>query len=85
MESYPGGVWPREQAKRDAYAHTVGEDGCHLLDAVDAPEAPEGLRELPMIRTLRQTWQRHYERSTGDAPAAGHPAGFGVRFKPNRA
>jgi hypothetical protein len=45
---------PREQAKRDAYAHTVGEDGCRLLDALDAPEAPEGLRELPSIRTYRR-------------------------------
>jgi transposase len=75
---------PREQAKRDAYAQTVGEDGFHLLDALDAPEAPEGLRELLVIRTLRQTWQRHYERSTGEAPTSGHPAGSGVRFKPNR-
>jgi len=75
---------PREQAKGDAYAHTVGQDGFHLLDALDGPEAPEALRELPMIRTLRQTWQRHYERSTDEAPASGHPAVSGVRFKPNR-
>jgi transposase len=44
---------PQGQAKRDAYAQTVGEDGFHLLDALDAPEAPQGLRELPMIATLR--------------------------------
>jgi len=75
---------PREQAQRDAYAQTVGEDGCHLLDALDAPEAPKGLRELPIIATLRQTWQRHYERSTGEAPLPGSPAVSGVRFKPNR-
>ena len=59
---------PREQAQRDAYAQTVGEDGFQLLDALDAPEAPTGLRELPMIATLRQTWQRHYERSMGEVP-----------------
>jgi len=75
---------PREQVQRDAYAQTVGEDGFYLLDALDAPEAPESLRELPMIATLRQTWQRHYERSTGEAPAPGHAAGAGVRFKANR-
>src|SRR5205814_10573901 len=56
---------PQGQAKRDAYAQTVGEDGFHLLDALDAPETPEGLREVPIRATLRQTLQRHYERSTG--------------------
>src|SRR5262245_33516 len=75
---------PREQAQRDASAQTVGEDGFQLLDALDAPEAPTGLRELPMIATLRQTWQRHYERSTGEVPPHGHPPVSGVRFTPNR-
>src|SRR2546429_5141944 len=75
---------PQGQAKRDAYAQTVGEDGFHLLDALDAPETPEGLRELPIIATLRQTWQRHYERSTGEGTPSGHPAGSRVRFKANR-
>jgi len=75
---------PQGQAKRDAYAQTVGEDGFHLLDALDAPEAPQSLRELPMIATLRQTWQRHYERSTSEGTPAGQPAVSCVRFKANR-
>jgi transposase len=62
----------------------TARDGFHLLDALDVPEAPEGLRELPVIRMLRQTWQRDYQRSTGEAPTSGPPAGSGVRFKPNR-
>jgi hypothetical protein len=32
------------------------------LDALNAPEAPEAVRTLPMSATLRRTWQRHYER-----------------------
>ena len=53
---------PREATKREAYAQTVGEDGFTLLDALDDEQVAEALRELPMIDTLRRTWQRHYER-----------------------
>src|SRR5262244_3964958 len=67
---------PKVTAERDAYAHTVGEDGFLLLDALETPEAPEGLRELPSLEALRRTWQRHYERpacapaSPGASPAS---------------
>jgi transposase len=44
---------PQGQAQRDAYAQIVGEDGFALLDALEAPETPEPLRELPRIATLR--------------------------------
>jgi len=64
---------PREQAQRDADAQTVGEDGCHLLDALDAPAAPTRLRELPMMATLRQTWQRPYERPARALASPGEP------------
>jgi transposase len=60
---------------------TVGEDGYALLDALDAAEAPEGLRELPRIATLRQTWDHHYERRTEKTTGAGQPAASRVRFK----
>src|SRR5215472_10587302 len=76
---------PQEQAKRDAYAQTVGEDGFFLLDALDAPEAPEGLRQLPIIETLRRTWHRHYERTLDEASGHGVGPASGVRFKTNRA
>src|SRR5262249_11483802 len=56
---------PQGQAGRDAYAQIGDEDGFQLLDALDAPETLADLRALSMIATLRQTWQRHYERSTG--------------------
>src|SRR5205823_5066088 len=75
---------PREQAQRDAYAQTVGADGFHLLDALDAPQAPTGLRELPIIATLRQTWQRHYERTARALASPGEPPEYAVRFKVSR-
>src|SRR3989440_744164 len=35
---------PQGQAKRDAYAQMVGEDGFALLDALEAPETPKHLQ-----------------------------------------
>src|SRR5437899_4572549 len=75
---------PKGQAERDAYAHTVGEDGFLLLDALDTADAPEGLRELPSLDALRRTWQRHYDRTVDEAIAAGEGAQRRVRFKTNR-
>ena len=75
---------PQGQASRDAYAQMVGEDGFALLDALEAPETPAHLRALPLITPLRQTWQRHYERTTSAGTAHGHPAMASVRFKRNQ-
>jgi len=75
---------PQGQASRDAYAQMVGEDGFALLDALEAPETPEPLRALPLITTLRQTWQRHYERTMGEGAAHNHPAMSSGRFKRNQ-
>jgi transposase len=75
---------PKGQAEREAYAHTVGEDGFLLLDALDTAEAPEGLRELPSLDILRRTWQRHYDRTGDEAMATGEGAQRRVRFKTNR-
>src|SRR5256884_2283169 len=75
---------PKATAAREAYAQTVGEDGFLLLDALDTPDAPEGLRELSSMEALRRTWQRHYER-TACAPASpGEPPEYEVRFKATR-
>ena len=38
------GRLPRAAAEREAYARTVGEDGFALLDRLDEPATPEGLR-----------------------------------------
>src|SRR5882672_10317569 len=75
---------PKDTAAREAYAHTVGEDGFRFLDLLETPEAPAGLRELPRLEALRRTWQRHYER-TEEAPASpGEPPEYDVRFKASR-
>jgi len=75
---------PQGQASRDAYAQMVGEDGFALLDALEAAETPAHLRALPVITTLRQTWQRHYERATDQGPAHNPPPLSRVRFKRNQ-
>jgi transposase len=62
---------PKDKTEREAYAQVVGEDGFQLLDALEAPDAPQEARELPMRETLRRTWQRHYERTGTTASAAG--------------
>ena len=75
---------PKAPAEREVYAHTVGEDGFLLLDALETPAVPEGLRALPSLEALRRTWQRHYER-TARAPASpGEPPEYAVRFKASR-
>jgi transposase len=75
---------PQGQANRDAYAHTVGEDGFALLDALEASEVPAGMRELASVTALRHTWQRHYERTPGASSGEPGPVRR-VRFKENQA
>src|SRR5215468_2980531 len=75
---------PKEQPQRAAYAQTVGEDGCALLDALEHAETPEALRTLPHVATLRRLWQDHYERRTGEGGAEEHPLTSHIRFKDPR-
>ena len=75
---------PKDTAAREAYAQMVGEDGFHFLDALEAPEAPQEARELPVIATLRRTWQRHDDRTVDERAGAAGGAAHRVRFKANR-
>jgi transposase len=75
---------PREKAAREGYAQMVGEDGFAVLDAIEAPEAPEAVRQAPSIATLRRTWQRHYERTIGTGTTTKKRAVPRVRFKASR-
>src|SRR3954471_16489617 len=71
---------PRSATEREACARAVGEDGFVLLDRLDGPETPEGLRSLPKAAVLRQVWERHFVRD-GTPPSGG---GGGVRFRPKQ-
>jgi transposase len=71
---------PKDKTEREAYAQMVGEDGFQLLDALEAPDAPQEARELPILESLRRTWQRHYERTGTMASAAGGGRTYRVRF-----
>ena len=62
----------------------VGEDGFTLLDALEAPDVPEAVRQAPSITTLRRAWQRHYERTAGTGATPKKRAVPRVRFKANR-
>jgi transposase len=75
---------PKDTAAREAYAQMVGEDGFHFLDALAAPEAPQEARDLPVIATLRRTWQRHYDRRVDEPAGVGGGPAHRVRFKTNR-
>ena len=57
------GWLPKGKEQRAAYAQTVGQDGFALLAALEAPETPPGLAHLPVVETLRRTWQRHYAQT----------------------
>jgi transposase len=53
---------PKSEAARMDFAQQVGQDGFVLLDALAGPNIPTELTRLPAIETLRQVWERHYER-----------------------
>src|SRR2546428_2033493 len=75
---------PKDPAEREAYAQTAGGDGFHFLDGLGAPEAPQAARELPILESLRRTWQRHYERTAREPVAMGASPAYRVRFKASR-
>ena len=40
---------------------TIGQDGQHLLSALDAPHTPEWLRQAPSVKVLRSLWAQQYD------------------------
>ncbi|MDO9714330.1 IS1182 family transposase, partial [Paracraurococcus lichenis] len=51
---------PRSAAKRAAWAQQIGEDGHHLLAALDAAATPDWLRQLPGAIMLRRVWIQQF-------------------------
>ncbi|MGV9567913.1 hypothetical protein [Streptomyces sp. NPDC003480] len=41
-------------------AEAFGQDGCKVLAATWAPDAPPQLRALPQVEILRRVWVHHY-------------------------
>ncbi|WP_019503588.1 IS1182 family transposase [Pleurocapsa sp. PCC 7319] len=71
---------PRGTKARNEYAANIGRDGMKILMAIyDEPTAPQWLREIPAIKTLRIAWVHQYWinngqlhwRSHKDLPPAG--------------
>lgn len=55
---------PSTKEEREQLAVTIGQDGFQLLRAVQAPGAPDGLRERPALEVLRQVWLQQYYAPT---------------------
>lgn len=57
----PEDYWlPSGRGKRTELAERTGRDGMRLLVDVHAPGAPDWLRELPAVQTLRRAWIQQY-------------------------
>jgi transposase len=52
---------PKEEQERMQYANQVGADGWMLLDALQAPCAPDWMKTLPAVTTLRTIWEQQFE------------------------
>ncbi|MFE7413715.1 IS1182 family transposase [Streptomyces laurentii] len=58
--------FPKSRAKRDEVGLRTGTDGMRLLEAVFSPGAPEELRTLEQVQTLRQVWVQHFHQVEGE-------------------
>lgn len=64
MERYgqraEAGRLPTNDKEREAFAEVVGRDGYALLDAIWSADAPEWMRAMPAVETLRQVWVQSF-------------------------
>lgn len=57
--------FPKSRAKRDEVGLRIGADGTRLLEAVFSPGAPEELRFLEQVQTLRRLWVQCFHQAEG--------------------
>lgn len=57
--------FPSRWAARIEHGDQCGADGTVLLEAVWSASAPPGLRRLPAVEFLRQTWMQQFHRVDG--------------------
>jgi|GEM_PF-719590 len=62
---------PPGKAERYALAEQIGTEGSALLTALDGPDAPEWLRSVPAVETLRQVWGQQFVVRADPADTAG--------------
>ena len=51
---------PEGEAKRQALAEEIGQQGKELLEALFDSEAPDWLRQVPAVEILRQVWVQNF-------------------------
>jgi transposase len=56
---------PDGEKERTALAEAVGSDGYRLLELIWSEAAPQWLRQVPAIETLRQVWVQNFLRGDG--------------------
>ncbi len=56
---------PSGEEDRQAWAQSVGQDGCSLLHALFESDTPSWLVEVPAVEILRRVWLQNYQWSEG--------------------
>ncbi len=51
---------PEEKDEQALLQHQIGADGSALLSAIYAKDAPQELRQLPAVKTMRTVWKQQY-------------------------
>jgi transposase len=64
---------PKAESQRKELAQQIGADGLHLLQALEKPDAPAGLKDEECIDVLRQVWQQYYDLAGDKARWRGGP------------